>query len=240
MKIREASQNKIFLIKYNYDVNTTHILQMFIPNWVELYGSQVIKPMEISLSNDTCYNLVIVMRKTRLKALDRPEERCDSNTRHPNTSQCIARYIERRIGCSMKIHGGGSTDMPPCTLKSEEEAFKRITTQLENANANYIYELTGCLASCERNEYGIKDEHFILKNGSECYQQGQPHYDMQLDFWIMTGSYKEEEQYVIYDFNSFIADVGGFLGLLLGYSALSLYDEFESLLRVLKLKSLLK
>ena len=46
-------------------------------------------------------------------------------------------------------------------------------------------------------------------------------------------SYHEEEQYLIYDFNSFIADVGGYMGLLLGSSILSLFDEIESFLRTL-------
>ena len=44
------------------------------------------------------------------------------------------------------------------------------------------------------------------------------------------------KQYVIYDFNSFIADVGGFMGLLLGFSLLSIYDEMESLLKRFKKK----
>ena len=44
-------------------------------------------------------------------------------------------------------------------------------------------------------------------------------------------SYDEKKQYVVYDFNSFIADVGGFMGLLLGFSLLSLYDELTKILR---------
>jgi hypothetical protein len=39
--------------------------------------------------------------------------------------------------------------------------------------------------------------------------------------------YEVREQYVIYDSDSFIADVGGFLGLLLGHSAYSVYREVE-------------
>ena len=46
------------------------------------------------------------------------------------------------------------------------------------------------------------------------------------------------KQYVIYDNNSFIADVGGFMGLLLGSSMLGLYNELESLLRKVLCKPL--
>ena len=46
----------------------------------------------------------------------------------------------------------------------------------------------------------------------------------------------EEEQYVIHDLYSFFADIGGYMGLLLGSSLLSLYDEAVGLLKFLKQK----
>ena len=53
-------------------------------------------------------------------------------------------------------------------------------------------------------------------------------------------SYDEKRQYVVYDFNSFIADVGGFIGLLLGFSTLSLFKELEKLLRSKRIGSIWK
>ena len=41
------------------------------------------------------------------------------------------------------------------------------------------------------------------------------------------GRYEVKEHYFLYDMNSFIADVGGYLGLLLGCSFLSLYTNGE-------------
>ena len=97
--------------------------------------------------------------------------------------------------------------------------MKDITRKLQEANANTIYDLNGCLASCERKEYAKVDSNFLQKY---CYPE--PH-DLHLKFMITEGYYKEEEQYVIYDFNSFFADVGGILGITLGCSILSLYNE---------------
>ena len=51
-----------------------------------------------------------------------------------------------------------------------------------------------------------------------------------LTFKILDRSYKEEEQYMIYDLGNFIADVGGYMGLLLGCSLMSLYSEVEAFL----------
>ena len=46
--------------------------------------------------------------------------------------------------------------------------------------------------------------------------------------------YTELVHYYTYEWSSFIADVGGFLGLLLGYSVLSIYDEAKILLKAKK------
>ena len=51
-------------------------------------------------------------------------------------------------------------------------------------------------------------------------------------------AYIEEEQYYVYDFDSFFADVGGYMGLLLGSSVLSIYDVVGGWLDVRKFTSL--
>jgi hypothetical protein len=43
-------------------------------------------------------------------------------------------------------------------------------------------------------------------------------------FSYSSGKYDEKVEYYTYDENSLIADIGGFLGLLLGHSAMSIYD----------------
>ena len=45
--------------------------------------------------------------------------------------------------------------------------------------------------------------------------------------------YDERKQYLIYDENHFIADFGGYLGLLLGSSLLSVYDKIKRWLKSL-------
>ena len=210
---------------------------MFIPNLVEVYGSQYIlvgKGDADGRGGSLCYQQILKITKSGLKALDQPSERCDSDTDNPNTSTCIAKYIEENLGCSMDIQGGGSTKMAPCTSWSEVNALRNITALLNESNANAIYELTGCLASCRRSEYTKIDGRVT---NEICYDVPK---DLHLQFLITTGSYKEEEQYIIYDFVSFIADVGGLMGLLLGCSVFSLYAELEGLLRRFSMGSLPK
>ena len=53
--------------------------------------------------------------------------------------------------------------------------------------------------------------------------------------------YTEYEQYLTYDYRSFVADFGGYLGLLLGSSLLTFYDLFKrwatTIIRCIKDKS---
>ena len=217
---------------------------MFVPNRVGVYGSQYTVVHDpnyeytaIDVNGINCYHYEMKISKSRLKALDQPAERCDISKREPNTSQCIARYIQDQIGCRMNIYGGKSkADMTSCQLISELEAMKNISRILNEATANAIYELTGCLPSCKRNEFAKIDGTFktLTEWHGNCYRQPT---DLHLEFKVMEASYKEEEQYLIYDFNSFIGGVGGILGLcnltaiiLLGCSVMSIHNQLANLL----------
>ena len=218
---------------------------MFVPNWVEVYGSQHTQAYDIQSTNkfvdiheSECYHYEMKIVKSGLKALDQPTERCDISTKDPITSKCIAKYIEDTIGCRFyNLEGANARNVPPCTLRSQLESLKNITSKLEEASPNIIYEVTGCLASCERYKFAI-DGSFRIGDWGNCYPGP---YDLHLDFKITKGSYREEEQYIIYDFNSFIGGVGGILGLcnliamgLLGQGVSSLHNLPANLLRRFK------
>ena len=47
---------------------------------------------------------------------------------------------------------------------------------------------------------------------------------MSLEWEYMNSDYIVRQEYLTYDISSFIADVGGYLGLLLGHSLLSIYE----------------
>ena len=52
-----------------------------------------------------------------------------------------------------------------------------------------------------------------------------PDHAFRLTFQILSGQHEVKGQYLIYDMNAFIADIGGFLGLLLGHSVYSVFGE---------------
>ena len=53
-------------------------------------------------------------------------------------------------------------------------------------------------------------------------------YKMILEWQYMNTDYIVHKEYLTYDINSFIADIGGYLGLLLGHSLLSVYEWLGS------------
>ena len=160
-----------------------------------------------------------------MKALDQPSQRCQQENSNITTSACIARYLEKNLGCNPMILGSQFSKTPRCTNKTELLAFANASKLFGDADENDIYEMTGCLPSCEKDQYSLTVDPLKSELGTRC--------QVHLEFIMLDSSYKEEEQYIIYDVSSFIADVGGYMGLLLGSSLLSLYMAMESVLRKL-------
>ena len=85
--------------------------------------------------------------------------------------------------------------------------------------------MTGCLSSCKKDQYSIAVDPAITETAWE--ELGEVPCQVHIQFRILDSSYKVEEQYILYEMDSFIADVGGYMGLLLGFSLLSIYMAFE-------------
>ena len=244
---------------------------MFIPNWVNVFGSNYIRLRDkgakhssasfgdvLRPENDKHYQQIMTISKTRLNALDKPSERC-TNTREPDTTSCIVRHFEEELGCSINIHGGGGAGLAPCSTNEGFNAMRNMTKILDEAESNTIYSLTGCLSSCQRDDYQDVESSFMVLNKTQetrtkrslsflgglgglmgSILNKNEEIELELKFRIISSSHKEEDQYIIYDFNSFFGDVGGFLGLLLGYSILSLYGDMAGLFDRFNLCSQLK
>ncbi len=112
--------------------------------------------------------------------------------------------------------------------------MSNLTYLLANANANTVYNLTGCLSSCEKSEFRIRPttelrytvrvkQVFVIQLSNKLFQGAHDYFWLKL--LLPTTEHAVKEQYVVYDGNSFVADVGGYLGLLLGHSLLGIYRD---------------
>ena len=212
-----------------------------MPNGKRLYGSATtVVPTQGIMKDNGChtssnkkFHQVIYITKTHIKALDQPTQRCNQENANVNTSACIARFIEKHLECNAMNLGSRYLGKPPCTTYSQLQGFANMSRLFEQTDGNDIYEMTGCLSSCEKDSFSLSAEPIIIESTYTSYEKCQVY----LEFIMLESSYKEEEQYVIYEVGSFIADVGGYMGLLLGGSLLSLYMAMETYMRKLLSRS---
>ena len=212
-----------------------YIFQMIVPNGKAVYGSaSLIVPTNAKYgdSDASCYKTekfsqVIFITRTHMKALDKPTQRCSQESADITTSGCIAKFLEEKLGCNPIILGSQFSKTPKCTTKTQLLALANATKRFEDADENDLYEMTGCLSPCEKDQYSLAVDPLTSKY--EFYYRCQVH----LEFKMLDSAYKEEEQYIIYDMGSFIGDVGGYMGLLLGSSLLSLYMAMEAYMKKL-------
>ena len=207
---------------------------MFVPTQRKLYESAV--TFVETNGNRGCKDYMkmkmtqtIYITKTLIKTLDRPAQRCDPENKDTNTSACIAGFVARQIGCNPMIYGSQYSGTPPCTTNSELMAMVNSSKLLEHSDGNEIHELTGCLSPCKKYRYSLSSA--PLRSHPISWASRVEECQLHLDFVMVDNSYNEEEDYVIYDVNSFIADVGGYMGLLLGSSLLSVYMSIEDVVK---------
>jgi hypothetical protein len=127
--------------------------QMYIPNMSKLYGTatQIIK----LLPEDKSYFAEIDLAKIHMKSLDQSNDRCAKTTEKLDASTCIAKYIDDKLGCGFPLYKSTSVKSK-CNTSSQYKQLLNITERLQSGNATEIYEMTGCLSSCERDIYRME------------------------------------------------------------------------------------
>ena len=146
---------------------------------------------------------------------------CQSKLREEEINTCIHHHIENKIGCQLPWHNKNTT-LPRCIKFEQYEEFLNSYDQISNLNVASISKVTGCLPSCKRNEFKLK----VVSQMDMPSIEGQIHFFGGI-FFYPSGAYKEKSYYHTYEFSDYIADVGGYMGLLLGFSLLSFYDGFK-------------
>ena len=104
--------------------------------------------------------------------------------------------------------------------------YQTATFEIKRYEESQLYRLTGCIPECSKTKFELK----AIKLKS----QVSTRMELQIRLLIPIGEHDVIEEYFLYDFDSFIPDVGGYLGLLLGYSLLSMYHTFTQWLTIAK------
>ena len=113
---------------------------MYVPNEVGAFGSTYNSIEDL----DEGWNFYLT--RTRLKAIDRPSQRCDEEINHPNTSACILAFMEDNLKCSFShvVDGSGrGSAWKPCSSSKQLKEIAQLSAKLGEADDTEIYELTG-------------------------------------------------------------------------------------------------
>ena len=173
----------------------------------------------LTTSDNSSYVQLHEISKIEVSYLNDTRTPCQSKTREENMNNCIQHYIENRMGCQLPWHVDKTT-LPKCIESGQYQSFLRSYDEIAGLSGYSISKKTGCLPSCKRNEFTVNVRNpIVIPNGLRQYSGY---------FYYPGGRYKQKVYHYTYDFTSYIADVGGLMGLFLGYSMLSFYDGLKN------------
>ena len=89
-----------------------------------------------------------------------------------------------------------------------------------------------CVSPCSVYEYQVVE---FLESGEKCSEWYCKFIPLHV-ITVQDSNLYSSKEYFIYDINSFIADFGGYLGLLLGASVITLYEWIVGTVQTLVLK----
>ena len=189
--------------------------QMIIPTDTWVYGSD---KKQTSLEPNTSYTFQYHILQDEEVALDQRVQRCHEPNNSPNVSNCVAQFVQQKYNCSLPLLGGFDKTNACEGMKwggRAANASQFVQSKLKVMTELEIFQNTGCMPSCQRQK--------IHLNTIEAKQEKADDPKIWWLFSFRDGQYNLHEEYFVYDVESLTADIGGFLGLLLGHSLLSMY-----------------
>ena len=136
---------------------------------------------------------------------------------------CMENYYSQKLGCVLPwtlIHGENNNNMNICKGKDKYWEFKNISMNILEPEENEELKEEGCFVpDCQQRSWSIRfKEKFDMKkvtNDKENYASGFM-YDMPQETKTLV-----RKEVRLYTAINFFAEVGGYLGLLLGESLIS-------------------
>ena len=78
---------------------------MYFPRMDEAFGSFYISRIMQDLPRKIVYMQSYRLERTHWKTLNTENQRCDEGRSAANMTNCITRYLEQTIGCSVGLYG---------------------------------------------------------------------------------------------------------------------------------------
>ena len=194
---------------------TTSRNTAYLPSLYSTYGTGFYHIMNLC-SQSACMQTLILERVLWARKNSR-DYHCDDTEAPMNTEQCLDRFIAGKVGCSSGFQSGEST-LPQCTEMDQFGKWANWTNTITKLGETSIHELTGCLGPCVSHDCKVS----AVSDLTDMEKYGATKGTVEVMLGFPGSKYEVREQFYAYDGDSFIADVGGYLGLLLGHSIYSI------------------
>ena len=178
-----------------------------------LYGKELINVQSSIVSGTwTEYRVEPV----EVNHINQDEEPCISDAAAvTNMWDCITNYMYSKLNCTLPWMAKAG-DVNLCSSPQEYDIYLSEIIGGLGHKTEYIEKVAQCTPGCKRVEYSAK-LHNTAPDPSLTDQWG-------VAIFFAKDKFSVKEQFYIYDTPNLIADFGGYLGLLLGYSLLGFYD----------------
>ena len=154
--------------------------------------------------------------KNKISAVDKKGQRCNTDESNNPVGHCIVMKFEDAHNCTAyQLMADKTKEF--CSTKKQLAKMNNQYDRIEDLTEADLASLTGCLPSCTRDDISLRSSPNTRKFTSKLSPT------LSLRFLFHDGTFTATEEYMVYDTSNFLADVGGYLGLLVGQSILGIY-----------------
>ena len=166
-----------------------------------------------SIPEPGVYHLITLTKHKKLN-LDRSP--CEEDPSYSFTT-CIKEKLSQKFGCRLPWDRWSQQDRKVCEFENEFKQFEQTYRMLFDAESDTIEETTDCRKPCTYNEFK-----FVYSS-----PEIVPSLPNIVGFKVASRKTQIEDEVLLYPFTSFIAEFGGALGLFLGFSFMTIWQEIK-------------
>ncbi len=165
----------------------------------------------------------MVLQAHKNLQIDTPKHACYESNDHSLTG-CVDKLIEKEMGCRLPWLDN-SSNKRLCDQHGDLLKFIDIMTRTNDSKS--LREKHCFKPNCNLSSWIVASSEETLLKTTQSKNGVTIHLILQESVPVTVQQYS-----IAYGFSHFVADFGGYLGLLLGASLLSLYDDAVTLLRI--------
>ena len=182
---------------------------------------------EFDYLNDDSYTHMKTLEMTLVQKMKLSRYDCDESNSQMFVD-CINEYYEEKLNCNLPwINRNSENPQKTCASDKDYEEYLDISTSIFQSQVRKEIENKGCFVpNCIQNFWKVKTSREIIVPNQEKTDL----------LFLMPGKKKimARKEVPLYTFSTFFAEVGGYLGLLVGESLYSFYERGLNILSKLK------